>query len=269
MLVILPFLPETHSPNILYRRAVRLRATTGRNYRSNAELVKLRPSAIALDAAWKPVEILIKDPAIAYACVYTAIVYGTYYSFFGGFPIAFAGIYGFGLGGVTLVFWAIVVGCLLASAGYIAYLRWYFIPLIRSTDVPPERYLRAAFPSVYLLPAGMFIFAWTAREDVHWIVPMIGIGLFACTSFVFFQCIICYIALSYPDYLASLFAGNDFGRSMAATGFVMFSTPMYRNLGIDRGMSLLGGLAVIGPLGLHVLYSYGAWLRSKSRFAVG
>lgn len=56
----LPFLHETHSPNILYRRAARLRAATGRNYRSKAELVKLRLSAIALDAVWKPVEILIK-----------------------------------------------------------------------------------------------------------------------------------------------------------------------------------------------------------------
>lgn len=90
----LPFLPETHGPNILYRRAARLRAATGLNYRSKAELVKLRPSAIALDAVWKPIEILIKDPAIGYACVYSAIVYGTYYSFFEGFPIAFAGFYG-------------------------------------------------------------------------------------------------------------------------------------------------------------------------------
>ena len=201
--------------------------------------------------------------------MYTAIVYGTFYSFLGGFPIAFVEIYGFGLGGTTLVFWAVVVGCVLAIAGYLVYLRWHFLLLIRRASVPPGTYLRAAFLSVYLLPMSLFVFAWAAREDIHWTVPMLRIGLFACTSFVFFQCMICYIALSYPDYVASLFAGNDFGRAMSATGFVMFLKPMYRNLGIDRASSLLGVLSIIGILGLHFLYSCGAWLRSKSRFAVG
>lgn len=100
-------------------------------------------------------------------------------------------------------------------------------------------------------------------------MPTIGIFIFAMTSFIFFQCIICYLGLAYPDYVASLFAGNDFARSMTAAAFIMFSTPMYEDLGIGRGVSLLAGISIIGPLGLHYLYSYGKWMRSKSRFAVG
>jgi MFS transporter, DHA1 family, multidrug resistance protein len=293
----LPFLPETSSPNILYKRAVRLRAATGKNYRSKAELVKLKPSEIAWEASTVPVLIPLKDPAIGFVAIYSALVYGTYYSFFEAFPIVFPNIYGFGLGGVSLIFWVIVIGCLVGTAIYCAYLNFHFIPLIRRQKVEPERYLTVAFRKspnplierfstqacasccrkqanqslacVYLLPVGLFIFAWTSRESIHWMVPTIGIGIFAGTSFIFFQCIICYIGLAYPDYVASLFAGNDFVRSMWAAGFVMFSTPMYHNLGIGRGVSLLGGLSVMGVLGLHYLYSYGAWMRSKSTFAVG
>jgi hypothetical protein len=52
--------------------------------------------------------------------------------------------------------------------------------------------------------------------------------------------------MSYPQYAASLFAGNDFCRSLFAFGAVLFSRPMYLDLGIGKGISLLGGLAVIG-----------------------
>lgn len=237
VLIMLPFLPETSSRTILYQRAVRLRATTGRNHRSKAEFVKVHPVAMALEAAWRPNEIAIKDPAIGFVCIYSAIVYGIFYSFFECFPFAYAGIYGFSLGSTALVFWSVVIGCSIAIVLYLVYLRWHFIPLIRRQKVEPEAYLGAAFPAVWLLPPALFLSAWTSRESVHWIVPTLGIVIFSLTSFVFFQCIICYIGLVYPDYVASLFAGNDFIRCMAATGFVEFSPPMYRRLGVDRGVS--------------------------------
>lgn len=52
--------------------------------------------------------------------------------------------------------------------------------------------------------------------------------------------------MSYPQYAASLFAGNDFFRSLFAFGAVLFSRPMYVYLGVGKGISVLGGLAVIG-----------------------
>jgi len=52
--------------------------------------------------------------------------------------------------------------------------------------------------------------------------------------------------MSYPKYAASLFAANDTFRSLFAFGAVLFSRPMYINLGIGKGVSLLGGLSVMG-----------------------
>jgi DHA1 family multidrug resistance protein-like MFS transporter len=52
--------------------------------------------------------------------------------------------------------------------------------------------------------------------------------------------------MSYPQYAASLFAGNDFCRSLFAFGAVLFSRPMYDYLGVAKGISVLGGLAVMG-----------------------
>lgn len=52
--------------------------------------------------------------------------------------------------------------------------------------------------------------------------------------------------MSYPQYAASLFAGNDFFRSLFAFGAVLFSRSMFINLGVAKGITLLAGLAVIG-----------------------
>lgn len=117
------------------------------------------------------------------------------------------------------------------------------------------------------MPAGLLIFGWTSRESVHWVVSCIGIGITTIGIFLIIQCIFLYLPLSYPQYAASLFAGNDFLRSALAAGSIHFSTPMFHNLGVDRGVTLLAGLTVGCSAGVFVLYFYGDRLRAKSRFA--
>jgi DHA1 family multidrug resistance protein-like MFS transporter len=76
-------LPETSSANILLRRAERLRKLTGnQRFMSQSEIDQrhMKVSAIAIDALIKPMEITIKDPAVLFVQIYTAIIYGIYYS---------------------------------------------------------------------------------------------------------------------------------------------------------------------------------------------
>lgn len=58
------------------------------------------------------------------------------------------------------------------------------------------------------------------------------------------QCIFQYIPSCYPHYAASVFAPTDFTRSAFAYGAVVFSRPLYLNLGVGRGCSLLAGLTL-------------------------
>lgn len=76
-------LPETSGPNILLRRAKRLRKLTGTDrFMSQSEIDQrnMKVSAIAIDALIKPMEITLKDPAVLFVQIYTAIIYGIYYS---------------------------------------------------------------------------------------------------------------------------------------------------------------------------------------------
>jgi DHA1 family multidrug resistance protein-like MFS transporter len=77
------FLPETSNANILLRRAERLRKITGnQRFMSQSEIDQrnMKVSAVFIDALIKPLEITIKDPAVLFVQIYTAIIYGIYYS---------------------------------------------------------------------------------------------------------------------------------------------------------------------------------------------
>ncbi|KAF5535946.1 cycloheximide resistance [Fusarium napiforme] len=265
-------LPETSGANILLRRAERLRKLTGNQlFMSQSEIDQrhMKVSAIAVDALIKPMEITIKDPAVLFVQVYTAIIYGIYYSFFEVFPRVYPVYYNMNLGQVGLVFLCVLVSCMIGVGIYVSYLYFYMDPRIAKRGWPiQESRLVPALPAALGPTIGLFLFAWTARASIHWIVPTIGITIYGATVFIVMQCIFVYIPLSYPMYAASLFAANDFFRSALACGSVLFAQPLFDNLGVAKGTSLLGGLSVIGIVGIWLLYFYGGKLRSLSKFAI-
>lgn len=271
-LLMFMLLPETSTPNILLRRAQRLRKLTGDNRlmsQSEIDQKHMSPNKILVDAIIKPMEITIKDPAIAFVNIYTAIIYGIYYSFFEVFPLVYPVYYGFSLGMIGVVFTCILVACWIGIAVYCAYLHFYLIPDIMKNGLrAQESRLVPALFACFGPTIGLFLFAWTARESIHWIAPTIGITIYGASVFVVMQCIFVYVPLSYPQYAASLFAGNDFLRSALACGSIMFARPLFINLGVAKGVSLLGGLSVIGIIGMFLLWIYGAKLRARSKFAI-
>jgi len=265
------FLPETSPSNILLRRARRLRSTNGDarlKSQSEIEQVSLSVRDVAVESLWRPVQMMVLDPAIAFTAVYTALVYGIYYSFFEAFPMVYIGMYGFSLGQMGLTFLSITVGVTLGIAGYWSYVYWVVEPEIREKGLgAPERRLIPALFVSFLCPVGLFIFAWASNPSVHWIGSVIGIGIFTVGVFILLQCIFLYLPLTYPQYAASLFAGNDFTRSSLAAAAIHFSRPLFVNLGVARGVTLLGGLTCGCIFGIFALYFYGDKLRARSKFA--
>tara|TARA_R110002003_G_scaffold48_44_gene4271 strand:+ start:9823 stop:11688 length:1866 start_codon:yes stop_codon:yes gene_type:complete len=265
------FLPETSSANILLRRAQRLRKLTGDEglkSQSEIEQANLTPRDIAVEALWRPFQLMLLDPSIAFTAVYTAIIYGIFYSFFEAFPLVYNDMYGFNLGELGLTFLSVTVGVIIAITWYWWYIYTIVEPSIRQHGLgSPERRLIPALFVTFFVPVGLFIFGWTSRSDIHWIVSCIGIVITTIGIFLIIQCIFLYLPLVYPQYAASLFAGNDFSRSALAAGAIHFSYPLFHNLGVDRGVSLLGGLTVGCSFGVYALFFFGERLRAKSRFA--
>ena len=172
------FLPETSSPNILLRRAQRLRKLTGDNRlkaQSEIDQANMTPKDVAYEALVRPAQLIFLDPSIGFTAGYVALCYGIYYSFFEAFPIVYIDMYGFNIGEMGLTFLSITVGVIIAIAAYYAYI-WYVVePDIRANGLgAPEKRLIPALVSSFFLPVGLFWFGWTGNGDIYWIVSVIG-----------------------------------------------------------------------------------------------
>lgn len=300
LLVVLIGLPETSADHILLCRAKRLRELTGHSNLKSASEIKqaqLSPRQVAFDALIKPFEINILDPAMLFTTLYAALTYGLYYSFFESFPLVYINIYGFNLGELGLSFVSVLSGLFVSIGLYCSYFYYIGHPrMAKMETVPPEARLWPGLIASFLIPIGLFIFgrstpiplslpqqacfviecartnmhnlAWTSRKSIHWIVSLVGIAISMCGVFIIIQCMFIYIPFTYPKYAGSLFAANGFARSAFAAAAVLFAGPMFERLGVDGGVSLLGGLTVLCIFGIFGIYYGGAALRKGSKFAV-
>ncbi|KAK3634311.1 hypothetical protein LTR56_015345 [Elasticomyces elasticus] len=290
-LLMLFLLPETSASNILLRRARRLRHLTGNaQLKSQSEIDQshMSPSEVAFDALIKPWQINALDPAVVsssfwylrrrgtatdyitqlFSTIYTALVYGIFNSFFESFPLVYPVIYGFNLGESNSIFLSVLVALGIAMPTYCFYYYHWVEPKVAKHGFgPPEERLIPALFASFLVPIGLFIFAWTTRSSVHWIVSVIGLVLDMLGTYAVMQCIFLYLPFTYPQYAASLFAANDFARSSVACGCILFAHPMFVGIGVPGGVSLLGGLTILCIGGVYFLYFFGANLRARSKFA--
>ncbi|KAI0156551.1 MFS transporter [Xylariaceae sp. FL1272] len=271
LLVLIFFLPETSSSNILFRRSRRLRKLTGNEKLiSEPELIgqDMTGKDIAMMTLVRPFSLMFTEPIVFLLNLYIALVYGLLYIWFESFPIVFIGIYRFTLGTEGLAFLGILVAVFIVLPPFCWYFHKYVEPKFNEDgELKPERRLPPAFVGAFAIPICLFWFGWSSRADVHWIVPIIGTGWFSIGAFLLFNCVMNYLSDAYPDYVASVLAGNDFFRSAVGAGFPLFATAMYKNLGVDWASSTLAFIAVAFIPIPFVLFKYGEWLRHKSKHA--
>lgn len=264
------FLPETFGPTILYQRARRLRTLTGNEaFRSSSDVNHTGLSQETLyDFLVIPWKINAFDPAILFTTLYTALVYAIFYSFFEAVPLVYQGVYAMSLLQTGAIFLTAIVAVLFTTPFYLAITHYTISRPVKAGKMPsPEQRLIPGLLGSLVVPAGMFLFAWTSSTAFHWIVPTIGFLLFMIGMPTLLQSMFAYMSVSYGRYAGSLFAMNDFARSVLAFASILWSTPLYVNLGIDKGASLIGALTVVCVFGIFGLYWFGATLRKRSRFA--
>lgn len=120
-------------------------------------------------------------------CLFSAILLGVLYLFFGAFTLVFGNNYGFNLWQIGLSFMGIFVGMITCSASDPLWQLVHDRLVERNGGVAePEHRLAPAIAGALLVPIGLFWFAWTSIPSVHWIVPIIGSGVFGCGTLLVF-----------------------------------------------------------------------------------
>lgn len=259
-------LPETSGPNILYHRAKRLRATTGDpKLCSQSEIDSAhhttRDHLVVLARAFT---LTFTEPIVFLLDLYTALLYGVLFTWFESFPLVFGDIYHFDLGQQGLAFLGIFAGGVFTVPCYLLWVRYGVVPRYNKPWFRPEMVLPPTFFGSASLPVCLFWYGWSARESVHWIMPIVGSAFFTVGVVTLFNAVLNYLAMAYPTYTASIFAGNALFRASFGAVFPLFvsgtmllcqtfypadlyfvkARQLFGKLGIGPGNSLLGGIAI-------------------------
>lgn len=128
---------------------------------------------------------LLFEPLVGFISLYTAFTFAVLFVFFAAIPYTFTKVYHFSTYQNGLVFVAVGVGVCIAVITTIFCDRVIYMRLHRKAisegrrQAHPEHRLYSAMIGSLGVPIGLFWFGWTAREGVHWIVPIIGTVPFA------------------------------------------------------------------------------------------
>ncbi|TFY82605.1 hypothetical protein EWM64_g1411 [Hericium alpestre] len=246
-LVGIPFLRETYSPIIRLRLA--------RNM-DREEALRRHPHLIHAhdENKWqhlwenlsRPFVLLTRSFICFILSLYMALMYGIYYLMFATFPTLFTEIYHFNTGTGGLAYLGLGIGFLLSTVFGAKYAdQIYKMQVDKNGGVgKPEMRIPALIIGSFFVPTGLFWYGWSAQAQIHWIMPIIGSGIFGFGLMATFLPIQLYLVDAFT-YAASAVSAAAVFRSMLGFAFPLFGAQMYAALGRGGGNSLLAGLAII------------------------
>ncbi|RYP60675.1 hypothetical protein DL769_008014 [Monosporascus sp. CRB-8-3] len=258
---------ETYAPNILQRKASRIRKETNDERWWSRYDEKISTISLLKISLLRPFELAFKEPILWFFNLWISLFYGILYLCFVAYPIVFTQYRGWGPGISGLAFLGIGIGVMVAIC---AEPFWRKLINMHPKDpvtgnVPPEATARVMIIGAVLVPVGQLAFSWTCLpETIHWAVPIafgIPFGAGNALSFIYGMN---YLAGAYGIYAASALAGNAVTRSFFGGTLPLAGPAMYAALTPQWAGTLLGLLEVIMIPIPVVFYRYGEKIRAKS-----
>ena len=263
---------ETSKKEILKKRAKALDLEPPRETMPESGFAKVK--AILIAFLFRPVHMLCVEPIVLFLSLYSAFSFGVLFAFLPAFPIVFEGVYHFDISMTGVSFLSLGIGYMLSVPTVIGMDLWKYqkahVKAMKEKRLTaPEQRLYAAMVGSFGVSIGLFIFGWTARKSIHWIVPMIGVVPFAWGNLCIFSASALYTVDVYgAKYGGSAMAANSLLRYTVGAAFPLFTVQMYHKLGIAWATSLLGFLSVFMLPIPFVLFKWGHVIRSKSSYDV-
>ncbi|GLB33199.1 putative MFS polyamine transporter [Lyophyllum shimeji] len=236
------FLRETYAPELLKRKARKMRKATGnQKLRSTFERPDRHWTAIMARGMIKPIVFLATEPIVQVFALYMAVLYGVLYLSLTTFVKVFTDQYGETIGIAGIHYLAIALGSTVGGqVGARALNAIYRKLKARNGGVgTPEMRLPLLMVSATTLPIGLVIYGWTAKARIFWLVPDLGVFIYSIGIGANWTCIQTYLVDNYALHAASAIAGVSSFRAFAGFGFPLFADQMYGKLGDGWGNSIL------------------------------
>ncbi len=259
------FLRETYGVVIMARKTRALQVKTGNMALRSAYDQGLTTGRLWRNTLVRPAKMLVFSPIIFLLSLFMAVVYGYLYLLFTTFPVVFGEYYHFSIGITGLVYLSLGVGNFIGLAIFGIFSDKVLLAKAASGELKPEYRLLPMAWTALTVPIGLFVYGWSARYAVHWIVPIIGNAIFGIGLLMTLVCVLTYIVDAFSEYAASATAANAVMRSLIGATLPLAGPKMYQALGIGWGNSLLAFIALAGCPIPWVFYKYGERIRKSSK----
>ncbi|EMR90261.1 putative mfs multidrug protein [Botrytis cinerea BcDW1] len=260
-------LNETYPDALLVAKARRLRHDTG-NWALHARHEERNFSfrEMVNKFLMRPFR-LLGTPICFLMVLYASFVYGILYLCLAAIPVQFALARSYGPVTSELPFLALLLGTIFGGTANILNNKFYTRRFEANDNQPvPEARLPPMMIGSIFFAAGLFIFGWTSSPNIHWVAPCIGLVFMGFGFFTIFQSALNYLIDTFSSCAASAVAAQTFVRAIFAALFPLFVTPMFQNLGIEWGSSVLGFVAAALIPIPFLFYVYGKGIRMKGKF---
>ena len=219
---------------------------------------------------------LLTEPIVTLVCMYNGFLFGLMYTFVVASPWIYQHYYNFGSTAQNLSFLGLIVGTLLAPFPLILIDHLLYQPRLKRFNqtkleqdqrFPPEHRLYPSLVGSILLPICLFIYAWTARPTIHWIVPIFFQGFAILTSLLIYASANLFMMDSYgPLFGASASGAAMLSRYTLSAAFPLFSLQMYQSLGVGWATSVLAFCTLAMAPIPWLFWRWGAKLRQRSKY---
>lgn len=250
-------MPSEKEPGTMELRRIRWKV---RSDEERATLLKM--ISISL---YRPFHLLLTEPVVFFFSLWISFSWAVLYMTFGAIPLVFSTVYAFSISQQGAAFSTISVAATIITAVAIYQERWAS-KRGRLPNSPEARLYFCAVQST-LMPIGCFLFGWSSRASVHWIVPTIAIALATMGIFSIYLAVFNYLADVYHRYASSALAAQSFCRNCLGGAFPLVTDALFTNLGYGPAGTLLGGIGVLLTFVPWVLLLFGPKIRARSKFA--
>ena len=168
---------ETYAPALLARKAQRLRKETGNPLLKSRLDNGMTTKELFLYSIVRPSKMLLFSPVCLSQSLYVAIIYSYLYLMFTTVTEIFEKQYHFRSDLVGLAYVGMGLGSFIGQFGYTWFENRNYAYHQEKGDLRPEHRLIAMVPGALLLPVSLFWYGWSVQAGVHWMCPIIAMGV--------------------------------------------------------------------------------------------
>lgn len=291
LVLVLLFQPETYGNLILYWKASILRRETGdERHRAPMEMKRQSLGQHLKLSVYRPFAMFYSELIIILVSLYLTIIYIILFTFLEGYTYVFGEIYGISQGLTSLCWAGMLVGILLVSCVVPVVYSWTAKAYARekpSAIAPEMRLWYTMLGGAPAVPISLFWMGWTSnvsRRDIPLICgrltflpsqptisiwsPLAASVLFGFGITTIFIVSYMYLIDSYDTFSASALGFLVFTRYVVAGGVTVAGGPIYRALGVQYTLTILGSISAVMAFVPYLLYIYGPRIRKNSKYAV-